>query len=46
MKDNYFTVLGLTALTGDATICVVIVSGIREQAVVDTWMDICVKQEG
>ena len=45
-KDKHFTVLGLTALNGDAIMCVVIFAGIREQAVVDTGMDVFAQQEG
>ena len=45
-KDKHFTVLGLTALNGDAITCVVIFTGIREQAVVDTGMDVFAQQEG
>ena len=45
-KDKHFTVLGLTALNGEAIMCVVIFAGIREQAVVDTGMDVFAQQEG
>ena len=38
--------LELTALNGDAIMCVVFFAGIRDQAVVDTGMEIFVHQEG
>jgi len=42
LKKTPLTVkLPTAALNGDAIMCVVIFAGIREQAVVDTWMDMC-----
>ena len=37
---NHWTLLRLTTLNGDPVMCVIIFSGIRSQAVVETGMDI------
>ena len=45
-KDKHFTLLGLTALNGDAVMCVIIFAGKREQAVVEKGMDGFAPEEG
>ena len=46
VKDKHFTLLGLTALNGDPVMCVIIFAGKREQAVVETGMDVFAEEEG
>ena len=46
IKDKHFTLLGLTSLNGDAVMCVIIFAGKREQAVVETGMDVFAPEEG
>ena len=45
-SDRHWTLLGLTLLNGDAVMCVVVFSGKREQANMETGMDVFVEQEG
>ena len=45
-KDKQWTLLELTAFSGDPIMCVAIIAGIREQAVVDKGMDMFAEQEG
>ena len=45
-KDKHWTLLGLTALNGDAIMCVAIFAGKRPQAVVETGYDVFATQEG
>ena len=45
-KDKHFTLLGLTSLAGDPVMCVIIFAGLREQAVIETGMDVFAQQEG
>ena len=39
-KDKHYTVLGLTALTGEPVMCIVIFAGNKEHAIVETGLDL------
>ena len=45
-KDKHWTMLGLTALNGQPVMCIIIFAGKREQAIVETGMDIFAEQVG
>lgn len=41
VKERHFTVLGITLLTGEALMCVLIISGKFPSAEIETGIDIC-----
>ena len=45
-KDKHYTVLGLTALSGDPVMCVVIFAGTRENRLWETGIDSFAETEG
>ena len=45
-KEEYFTLLGLTTLSGNTVICVVIFAGDREESLYQCGMDIFVEKVG
>ena len=42
-RDSYFTLLGFTALNGGPVLCVVVMSGKKEQFGIETGKDPCVQ---
>ena len=39
-KDKHYTLLGLTALTGEPVMCIVIFAGTKEHAIVESGLDL------